>query len=96
MLTSLPFVPLCGQMLADSYREVTGRTMPATMTAEEAYAELRLITMAAWQGDDEADAPADAADEPASPQGGTILDRMRKGVRKSRVRAWLLLCRWLA
>lgn len=40
------------QMLADSYREVTGRDMPTTMTAEEAYAELRLLTIAGWQGED--------------------------------------------
>ena len=39
------------QALADSYREVTGRAMPEDMTAEQAYAELKMRTIAAWGGD---------------------------------------------
>ena len=39
------------QMLADSYREITGRAMPSDMTVEQAHAELKMRTIAAWGGD---------------------------------------------
>lgn len=74
------------QMLADSYREVTGRAMPPTMTAEEAYAELRLRTVAAWQGDLNALSESLRSSEgsPAEKR-SSMVDSMRTSARRSRL-----------
>jgi len=50
------------QMLAESYREVTGRQLPDTMSTEDAMAELRVLQAAAWSKLMEPP-PTDDADE---------------------------------
>lgn len=64
------------QMLKDSYREVTGHAIPDSMTVDEAYAELRLRTMAAWQGEDDI---AEEEEEEAG-SGLSVLEKLRKGI----------------
>jgi len=72
------------QMLKDSFREVTGHAMPASMTLEEGYAALRLRTVASWMehGDDLPDAdtgPGALVRSTTAP-----VDKLRRGIRKSR------------
>ena len=50
------------EMLKDSYREVTGRMMPAGMSPAAAMAELKSLTVAAWQDDLEDLAEGDEGD----------------------------------
>ena len=71
------------QMIKDSYREVTGREMPSHMTAEEGYAELRLLTIARWQGE-EIDDESESAGTAKSP-----LDRLRAKVRVAKLQLLL-------
>jgi hypothetical protein len=60
---SLPWDESSMRMVSDSYREITGRKMPDGMTADEAYAELRVF-QAKWlkeDSDDEDDEDDEAA-----------------------------------
>jgi hypothetical protein len=62
--------------------------MPAHMTVDEVYAELRARTLVAWQ-DDEDKESEDPFDESAAGEGGekelTPLEKLRKGVVKAKV-----------
>lgn len=73
-------------MLKDSYREVTGRSMPEGMDAEAAMAELRVLQAAAWAAlckDEEPEEEAPAADGAAPPM--SPLDKFRRGGKKARL-----------
>lgn len=50
-------------MLSDSYREITGRGMPAGLTPGAAYAELRALQVAAWQEEGLAELVEETEDE---------------------------------
>ena len=86
------------QMLADSYREMTGRAMPLDMTVEQAYAELRVLTMKAWQDSEDsaaADADIDTSAVTSTPAGAdgssradekiNVADKFRRGVSKAKL-----------